>query len=355
VVAVAILAVAFGKVVDLTPENFDSVVDGSKGAFVEFYAPWCGHCKNLAPEYEIVGEAFNKVDDVVIAKVDADAHKELGSRFDVHGFPTLKWFPKGAKDAPEAYEGGRSADDIVKFVNDKAGTRARVVKPKSHVTVLTDATFDSVVLDNTKDVLVEFYAPWCGHCKKLAPDYEKVAAVFANEKNVVIANIDADAQKEKAGKYGVTGFPTIKFFPKGNKDEPLSYDNARDVQSFVSYINEKAGTSRNAEGRLGETAGRISALDAIAAKFLGADSDLVTLIKEAEALILTLTNDAEKEVAKYYFKLMNTIKEKGDKAQAFLESEPARLEKLLAGAGLSPAKIDEFTIRKNILNAFKSS
>jgi len=75
--------------------------------------------KNLAPEYEIVGEAFDKESSVIIAKVDADAHKDLGGRFDVHGFPTLKWFPKGST-TPESYEGGRSADDIITFVNNKA-------------------------------------------------------------------------------------------------------------------------------------------------------------------------------------------------------------------------------------------
>jgi len=83
-------------VVDLTPENFDTYVDGSKGAFVEFFAPWCGHCKTLAPEYETVGDAFARTPEVVIAKVDADAHKDLGNRFDVHGYPTLMYFPKGS-------------------------------------------------------------------------------------------------------------------------------------------------------------------------------------------------------------------------------------------------------------------
>jgi len=178
-----IVCLSFAAVLELTPENFDSVVDGSKGAFVEFYAPWCGHCKNLAPEYEIVGETFDKDSSVVIAKVDADAHKDLGGRFGVQGFPTLKWFPKGSK-TPESYEGGRTADDIVTFINNKAGTRGKVKKAPSYVVDLDEKNFDAIVLDSNKDVLVEFYAPWCGHCKKLAPDYEKIAAAFANEPNV---------------------------------------------------------------------------------------------------------------------------------------------------------------------------
>jgi len=85
------------EVVDLDSSNFDRYIDGSRYAFVEFFAPWCGHCKSLAPEYEIVGEVFAKEKSVLIAKVDADQHKELAARFDVHGYPTLKFFPKGTK------------------------------------------------------------------------------------------------------------------------------------------------------------------------------------------------------------------------------------------------------------------
>jgi len=62
----------------------------------------CGHCKKLAPDYEIVADTFANSKEVLIAKVDADQHKSLGSRFGVQGFPTLKWFPKGSTE-PEEY------------------------------------------------------------------------------------------------------------------------------------------------------------------------------------------------------------------------------------------------------------
>lgn len=61
----------------------------------------CGHCKRLAPAYEEVGEAFDGVDSVIIAKVDADADRTLGGRFGVRGFPTLKFFPKGSTTPEE--------------------------------------------------------------------------------------------------------------------------------------------------------------------------------------------------------------------------------------------------------------
>merc|ERR1711916_408316 len=77
-----------------------AVVDGSKNVFVEFYAPWCGHCKRLTPEYEIVGDAFARTPEVVVAKVDADAHRSLGSRFGVTGFPPSSSSPRDRPSRP---------------------------------------------------------------------------------------------------------------------------------------------------------------------------------------------------------------------------------------------------------------
>ena len=69
--------------------------------YIFIFFAGCGHCKALAPTYEKLGKAFAKADDVIIAKVDADGDKTLGSRFGVSGFPTIKYFPKGSTSAEE--------------------------------------------------------------------------------------------------------------------------------------------------------------------------------------------------------------------------------------------------------------
>jgi protein disulfide-isomerase-like protein len=335
----------------LTPDNFYKVVDGSKPAFVEFYAPWCGHCKHLEPEYEKVGEAFGNSADVVVGKVDADAHKDLGGDFGVRGYPTLKFFPKGWRKGDEAqnYDGERTADAIINYI--KENSNARPKRSSSAVVDLSSRNFNDIVKDPSKNVLVEFYAPWCGHCKKLIPDYEKVANAFRNERDVVIAKIDADNKdnKEIASRYGVTGFPTIKFFSKTNKNEPEDYNLPRDVDSFVKFVNEKAGTHRSASGGLSSTAGRVKTLDDLATKFVGA-ANQAELLQQAKGLVAALTG-ADSQSGAFYVRAMEKVQQEG--AQ-FLKNEQARLRKLIESTSTSAQKVDEFTVRANILQAFQA-
>jgi len=96
-------------------KNFDEIVeDSTKDVFVEFYAPWCGHCKKLAPIWDELGEAFESDESVVIAKIDATANS-IPESLEVKGYPTLIFF--GANDKKGvAYNGERELDDLVDFV-----------------------------------------------------------------------------------------------------------------------------------------------------------------------------------------------------------------------------------------------
>ncbi|KAF9361852.1 hypothetical protein BGX26_011076 [Mortierella sp. AD094] len=336
-------------VLALTPQDFDKTI-GSTPALVEFYAPWCGHCKNLAPIYEELGQAFNgKEDKVLIVKVDADAHRELGSRYDIKGFPTLKWFPKGVSGDPEDYSGGRDLDSLSAFVTKKSGVKSTIVKVIPAVHVLTDASFESEVLKSGKSALVEFYAPWCGHCKNLAPTYEKVAQDFLNDKNtVLIANVDATVEKTVADKYGVTGYPTIKFF---NADGTVEdYTGARSEQDFIDFINKKTGTQRVAGGLLSPEAGRIAELDELAEKFAKASSESEKKTISAKAIELAGTL-ASNSSAKYYTRFF----EKSLATPNYPTIEAARLAKIIKNKSVNRARLDEFSIRHNIITVFASA
>jgi protein disulfide-isomerase A6 len=149
-------------VIDLIPDNFDKIAVAGKPALVEFFAPWCGHCKTLAPVYEQLAHDFEFAKDkLVVAKVNADSEKDLGKRFGVQGFPTIKFF-NGKSDKPEDYNGGRDLESLTEFLTKKTGIRPKRTKPApSQVEILNDKSFKEQI-GGDKDVLVAFTAPWCG-------------------------------------------------------------------------------------------------------------------------------------------------------------------------------------------------
>jgi len=428
-------------VVVATGSNFDEVKAQSDFVLMEFYAPWCGHCKKLAPEYEKAAEELKEDDRFTLAKIDCtdDDNRSVCSKYGVSGYPTLKVFTKDSEE-PSAYEQARNADAIVKFLKkqtepafkeissqedfdafigqnlaiaavvsgddkeafietakalrnddyywaivdeslqkdkivmyhehdakktvfnddvtkealskfalnasfplvgeigpenygkymdrelplfwffvdpsdetkaieaaakaapdfagqlsfvkldgvkweqhaksmgvkgtpglcisegrknyvfDKDALNAEDIKafakgvldgsvkphlksqeipeqdPDSNVVTLVGKNFEKEVFESGKDVFVEFYAPWCGHCKNLAPKWELLADEFAHADSVVIAKVDATENDTPAE---IQGFPTLIFYPAGNK-EGIKYEGEREVEGLAKYVRGKA-------------------------------------------------------------------------------------------------------------------
>lgn len=439
----------------LGKDSFDKAVEEFQHILVEFYAPWCGHCKSLAPEYVKAAKSLKDSGSAIrLAKVDATEESELAERFQVRGYPTLKFF-RGGK--PIDFNGGRTGDEIVAWLNKKTGPAAATVdtveaaktaidkqdvtvlgffkdqttdaakaylevaaetddsvflitssdalfteykitkdtvvllkkfddgradltedftatsikefvvanrlplvteftqesaqkifggdikthmllfvskksddfqknydvfktvapdfkgkvlfiyinidetdnarildffgmkaedcpsyryinlgndmikfkpeatdkltadsvkqfvqeiidgKRKPHlnteevpedwdskpVKVLVGKNFDQVARDKTKSVLVEFYAPWCGHCKQLAPIWDELAEKFKDSTDIVVAKMDSTTNELADIK--IQGFPTIKFFPK-DSDEVIDYNGERTLAGFTKFL-----------------------------------------------------------------------------------------------------------------------
>lgn len=109
---------------------------------------------------------------------------------------------------------------------------------ETDVLVLTDATINDALAQN-QFLLIEFYAPWCGHCKRLAPEYEKAATALKTAgSKAKIAKVDATVEKGAASPYGVRGYPTLLYFENGENVE--KYSGARTAEAIASYMQKKA-------------------------------------------------------------------------------------------------------------------
>ncbi|OEL22835.1 Protein disulfide isomerase-like 1-4 [Dichanthelium oligosanthes] len=151
------------------------------------------------------------------------------------------WLPDPEGEGGDDYDG--DDDDDLLFQDqdqdqDLPGQQLQI--DETHVVVLTAANFSSF-LAASLHVMVEFYAPWCGHCQALAPDYAAAASHLAahhTQGHVALAKVDATEDTDLAQKYDVQGFPTILFFIDG---VPKDYNGARTKDAIVDWINKKLG------------------------------------------------------------------------------------------------------------------
>jgi protein disulfide isomerase len=166
--------------------------------------------------------------------------------------PTLRAIiPAGMKKfTSETKPADLTVDIITKFIDDVlAGNVKPSLKseeiPESNdeaVKVIVGKQFEEIVMDNSKDVFIKYYAPWCGHCKKLAEPWKELAESMAEHKNLVIGKFDATVNEAEGVE--VRGYPTLIFYPSGNK-EGITYEGDRDVESFKAWLNENAPTIKS--------------------------------------------------------------------------------------------------------------
>jgi len=127
----------------ITTDNWDEAVTADGNVLVEFYAPWCGHCQSLEPEYaKAAGKLKELKSDIKLAKVDATIETKLAEKYGVQGFPTIKFFKKGnAVD----YQGGRTSEEIITWLNKKTGPPAKVLEKAEEIKAFVEPKDVAVV------------------------------------------------------------------------------------------------------------------------------------------------------------------------------------------------------------------
>lgn len=194
-------------------------------SIVEFYAPWCGHCKNLQPAYEKAAKSLTGLAKVAAIDCDEEANKPFCGSMGVKGFPTLKIVRPGKKPGRpmvEDYNGGRTAKAIVDAVIDKI---------PNHVKRLKNADFEVWAAEGNSPKAVLF------------SDKGTVSALL---KSVAIDFLGAlsvgqvrDKETELVSKFGVEKYPTLILLP-GSGQEPMTYDGELKKEAITKFLSQAA-------------------------------------------------------------------------------------------------------------------
>ncbi|XP_064489294.1 thioredoxin domain-containing protein 5 homolog [Ornithodoros turicata] len=226
--------------------------------FVKFFAPWCGHCKRLAPTWDELAEKYNEIDDgtkVIISKVDCTTESQLCAEQDITGYPTLKFF-KASADEGIKYRGPRDLASLEAFISENLGeAKPDVVKEDQapapsveSLAELTDATFHKAV--ETGQHFVKFYAPWCGHCQKLAPVWEALAATFEHDPSLTVAKVDCTANRQVCNDFEVKAYPTLLWIEDGKMVE--RYQGGRSHEELKEYCDRMRKQAEEAHSSQGD-------------------------------------------------------------------------------------------------------
>uniref|UniRef100_G3N8K2 Protein disulfide-isomerase A5 n=1 Tax=Gasterosteus aculeatus aculeatus TaxID=481459 RepID=G3N8K2_GASAC len=228
------------QVFHLTDEGFDSFLEEHPAALVMFYAPWCGHCKKMKPEYDEAARVLNRSPGVVAA-VDSTLQKAVSERFKISGFPTVKYFERGEDKYTLPHL--RSKDKIIEFMHNPEAPpppeRSWEDQPSS-VSHLGLEDFREA-LKKKKHALVMFYAPWCPHCKNAVPHFSTAAEVFRDDRKIVYAAVDCTRgqNQELCKQEGVEGYPTFNHYNYGKFVE--KYNGDRGETGFIGFMRSLRG------------------------------------------------------------------------------------------------------------------
>ncbi|KAM5540632.1 hypothetical protein V8D89_005663 [Ganoderma adspersum] len=244
----------------LTPENFDFAI--AQGVwFIEHTSPYCYHCRAFAPTWAQLVEANDKKADsgIHLAQINCAVHGDLCQKNNVIGYPQMNLYKDGK--FVETFKQARGFDILTNYLaahaephnppvpepteedsaspvaSDKDEFDEQTVShpdfnPFGTVLSLDEKNFRETI--DKGNVFVKYFAPWCGHCKKLAPTWRQLAGQMQHKLNV--AEVDCQAHVALCQAQGVMGYPTLHYY--GGKGTKTAYTGGRKLEQLLAFVKE---------------------------------------------------------------------------------------------------------------------
>ncbi|XP_071043660.1 dnaJ homolog subfamily C member 10 isoform X1 [Parasteatoda tepidariorum] len=233
------------SIVSLSPQLFNDLVRSKRMNeiwVIDFYAPWCGPCQQLAPQWQKLAKMLKSLSFVHIGDVNCQLHSSLCDEMNINSYPTILLYPRestGIKKFVTFNGRSRDAASLQGWIHDFLPSKVESLGSSTYKNVLSD----------TQPWVIDFFAPWCGHCQMFAPEFEKVAQVV--EGQVKVGKVNCDHFPDVCKMAGVQAYPTILFYegrkghatqnPMGEEIEILSY------KGVFSFLNTRLELKNNKE------------------------------------------------------------------------------------------------------------
>eukprot|EP00794_Sanderia_malayensis_P012288 gene12288-13553_t len=199
--------------------------------FIMFYAPWCSDCKRMVPLWDKLSEIYRKLNfNAKCVKVDCSEETPLCAQEDIKAYPTLRFFNGEQK---KTYRDGRNVADFLRFTKAELHYSDTVIVD-DQVFEIGGAQYERVMKEGLR--FVNFYAPWCKHCQRLAPIWKRLSQELQHNKDIQIVKVNCDEEKEICNLNNVNAYPSLIMFHQGM--QVIHYQGDHSFDELLSFARQ---------------------------------------------------------------------------------------------------------------------